>query len=101
MKTNYTTKQFALFLRKRCSGYDEDWRVIPRSGVETVNDKTRLAELAVQFGTKGAWYFFEVHDGRAGCGIYVGPERNILAACNPFNRDPLFEARLHDCLEGG
>lgn len=98
MKTNYTTKQFAVFLRKLCEKYDEDWRVIPRSGVETVEDKTRLDEL--QFAAKGAWYFFEVRDGRKGCGVYVGPQRNILTACGPYNDDPIFEGRVLDCLHG-
>jgi len=98
MKTNYTTKQFALFLRKLCEKYDEDWRMIPRTGVEPVEDKYRLEEL--QMVAEGAWYFFQVKDGRKGCGVYVGPKRSIITACDPYNDDSIFECRVLDCLHG-
>ena len=36
MKTNYTTKQFALYLRKLCEKCDDEWHFTPRAGVEDV-----------------------------------------------------------------
>jgi hypothetical protein len=99
MRTSYTAKQFAMFLRKRCAEFDEDWTFIPRAGVTEVTDKYRLKELEEQVA-KGHWYFFEVKEGRSECGVYVGPGRNVIAACNPFNSNPIFERRLQDCLDG-
>jgi hypothetical protein len=98
MKTNLTTKQFALFLRKVCEDHDEEWRIRPRSGVEDVKDTSLLSDLHQL--ADGDWYYFEVLSGRDSCGVYAGAKRAIFTAAMPFNKDPLFERRLLDCLAG-
>jgi hypothetical protein len=99
MRTNYTTKQFALFLKKRCADFDEDWRFAPKVGVESVTDGHLLAEL--EGVEKGAWFFFEAKSyggSKDSCGVYVGPKRAVLVFPAPYGTDPSFEPRLRECL---
>jgi hypothetical protein len=97
VKTNYTTRQFAVFLRRRCAEHDEDWRFSPRAGVEPVTDKYLLFDM--QNFEKGPWFFFEVRSGRDSCGVYVGSKRTVFVFPSPFNKDPGFETELRSCLK--
>ena len=110
MKSNYTTKQFALYLRKLCEERSEDWHFTPTRGVEEVTDTYRLDELNTN--GIGKWFFFNVHERshdyseKSECGVYVGPKRQIVMQCIRTGRhgfrkaDNIFESRLRDCLEG-
>lgn len=104
MKTNYTTKQFAQYLRKLCEECDDSWRV------------TKISEssAAVEYYGPGPWFFFNVSERdyasgrRSECGVYVGPKRAIFQECvgtgpagNGIGKaDEMFERRLRACLAG-
>jgi hypothetical protein len=100
MRTNYTTKQFAEYLRKLCASRDEEeWVVTP---IKPVEDKYLVAEFNELHG-KGDYFYFSVrqrYTHQGDCGVYVGPKRFIEMIMNPYNVDPLFEKRLADCLAG-
>ncbi len=100
--TNYTTKQFAEYLRKLVIERDEDWRV----------GKVSESAAGEEYYGKGPWFFFNVaerypvNDRKSECGVYVGPRRTIMMECfcagggKIGKADDIFERRLRDVLAG-
>lgn len=113
MKSNWSTKTFAEYLRKLVEEAGEgEWRLTPRKGVEVVDSPSLEAEFEELYGP-GKWYFFNVsewHEDRSKseCGVYVGPKRTYLVeGCHRTGgagalrkADEMFERRLRDALAG-